>query len=398
MVKWERILGLALAIFFVLALLTTDAVAVSTEECKVCHSDKYQKWSTSVHSQKIECEACHQLLSGSYTEHMKEPSEYSPEVNLSARSCANCHSEIFDEWDEYSDGHFDTESMASHSEPVIGLEPRLLDAGRSCVSCKSTDGAILNLMESDVYELAEEEVPEPQNVEEWTIACVACHEPHTTDLRVEDSTQLCSNCHNSEGATADGFTTVARHTQWEMYSSSSYATGNHPGNVGCVDCHMVIVPENKSTQTMGTFGHSFDPDVNLLANSEPTNGCYECHGEALPALVEAKQGVISTRLETLDELQTKAENALESINGTSEYEAQLKNYNNAIFYISSVQNDGSLGIHNGERARNELDMAEELFNAMITSEEMEDKKAPGPGILATISVILMLAHTFKKKE
>lgn len=398
MVKWERILRLALAVFFILTLVATDAFAVDVEECKTCHLETYQKWDTSKHSQSMQCEACHPLTSGSYNEHIANPSGYSPEVDFSASSCANCHDSIFDEWNEYDNAHFDPDNTASHSEPVIGLEPRLLDAGGSCVSCKSTDGAILNLVESNIYELAEEKMPEPENVEEWRITCVACHEPHTSDLRVEDSTQLCSNCHNSEGASADGVTIVARHTQWEMYRDSPYATGMHPGNISCIDCHMAMAPGNQSTQKTEVFGHSFDPDMELLASSKSTNGCYECHGEALPALIEAKQGVISTRIENLNGLQVKAAEALESINGTAEYEAQRENYNNALFYISSIQNDGSMGIHNGERARNELDRAEELFSSVIASENTGESKVPGFGIMTSISIIATLAYLINRRE
>jgi predicted CXXCH cytochrome family protein len=366
-------------------------MAMDVDECKTCHADSYDKWKGSDHSQKIECQNCHMLAEDNFAKHITNPSLFTPTINYSAESCGNCHTGIFDEWNEYNMGYFNYETMASHSEPVIELEPHLLTSEKSCISCKSTNGAIFNLMEAEIYNLNEEEVPKPEDVQEWRITCVACHEPHTTLLRVEDSTQLCSNCHNSQGAVPDGYTTVARHTQWEMYSNSSYASDTHPGNIGCVDCHVVTIPENKSIMQVETFGHSFTPDIELLSSSESSNGCYECHGESLPSLSGAKQGVISSRLGNLERLQIESINALESINGTNEYDIQRKNYNNALFYISSVQNDGSLGIHNGERARNELDIAGEMFNEIIAANNSEDKKSPGFGFFITISVLLVLA-------
>ncbi|WP_406659740.1 ammonia-forming cytochrome c nitrite reductase subunit c552 [Methanolobus sp. ZRKC3] len=375
---------------------TAGAVEVSVQDCKTCHLDMYQKWDESAHSQKIECATCHSLVNGDYNDHIADPSKSVPEVDLSADSCGNCHVDIFDEWNEYGEGTFDVTIMASHSEPVIGVEPRLLEAGRSCVSCKSTDGGIFNIEEAGIYEFAEEELPEPEDVEEWRITCVACHEPHSTLLRMEDATLLCSNCHNSEGAVPDGETTIARHTQWEMYNDSVYSSGKHPGDIGCVDCHMAELPENESIQRNAVSGHSFKINTTVLSSPEAMNGCYECHGESLPALVEAKQEGISARLENLEQLQAEATRALESLNGTVEYEVQQGNYNNALFYISSVRNDGSLGIHNGESARNELNTAEGLFTEVIES-EAKDEKAPGFEILTTLGILLSTYYLIKKE-
>ncbi|WP_167880993.1 ammonia-forming cytochrome c nitrite reductase subunit c552 [Methanococcoides sp. AM1] len=364
-------------------------------DCSDCHQKSSYELGSSPHDFGLAgCGLCHTPPESGFEDHISNPSDAVPESNLSSELCGDCHVAIFGEWDEFSDDDFDMKAMASHSEPTEIAEPYVLHSDVSCVVCKSTDGAILNLEEADVYMLNEEAAHDLE-VTEWAIACVACHDPHEGFLRVEDSTLLCSNCHNTEGVVADGNTPVVRHSQWEMVSTSGYVDGTHPTVIGCVDCHMSMVPLDGEVTT----GHDFDFDAVALSDSNASNGCYVCHQDSLSSLVEENQGSISQRISDLNSLKEDANIALESVNGTDAYAPQLANYNNGLFYLTEVENDGSLGIHNMVRTRDDLDMAEDNFNLVIekssgTSDDAD--KIPTLGGLVVVMIFATVAFLIKR--
>ncbi|WP_440952507.1 cytochrome c3 family protein [Methanococcoides sp. FTZ1] len=284
-------------------------------DCNDCHQESSYYLGASPHDSTLEgCVMCHTPPVDGFGSHLLDPSGSMPDINLSSALCGDCHVVVFDEWDEFEDPDFDMESMVSHSEPTEIAEPDVLHSDVSCVVCKSTDGAILNLEEPETYMLNEEDVHDIE-VTEWAIACVACHDPHEAALRVEDSSLLCSNCHNTEGIVADGNTSAVRHAQWEMISTSGYFDGTHPIVIGCVDCHMAIIPSDGEMTT----GHDFDFNAVALSDTDSVNGCYSCHLGSLPSSVELKQEKVSIRLSELNSLKEEANAALETINGTDEY-------------------------------------------------------------------------------
>ncbi|MGM0770652.1 MAG: ammonia-forming cytochrome c nitrite reductase subunit c552 [Halobacteriota archaeon] len=360
-------------------------IAADFDNCEKCHQESYDQWSFSAHGNG-DCGICHTPAEAGFEGHIAEPSASVPTANLSSEVCADCHATIFAEWNEFDAEGFDMETMASHSEPTEIAEPYVLHSGTSCVVCKSTDGGILNLKEAEVYMLNEEEAHDIE-VTEWTISCVACHDPHAGGLWLEDSTLLCGNCHNTEGVVADGTVDVVRHAQWEMVSSSVYADGTHP-EIGCVDCHMAIVPSDGGMTT----GHDFNFDAVALSDPDSSNGCYMCHQDELASLIEEKQEPISHRLSELNSLKEEANVALEGINGTESFGSQLANYNNGLFYLTEVENDGSLGIHNMLLARSDLDIAEDYFNLVIEgSSAVEEPADKVPGISGPIVVLIIAA-------
>lgn len=376
----------------VLILFTTVCIAVDFDDCGACHQE-YDLWISSPHDSGLgDCELCHTPPATGFEGHISNPSESTPDVNLSSELCGDCHVAIFGEWNEFADTGFDMGSMASHSEPTEIAEPYVLHSDVSCVVCKSTDGAILNLEEPETYML-NEEAAHGVEVTEWAIACVACHDPHEATLRVEDSTLLCSNCHNTEGIVADGKTSVVRHAQWEMVSTSGYVDGTHPAVIGCVDCHMSVIPSDGEVTT----GHDFDFDAMALSDPASSNGCYACHLDSLPSLIEEEQDTVSQRLSDMNSLKEEASVALESVNGTDAYEPQLANYNNGLFYLTEVENEGSLGIHNMIRAQSDLDMAEEYFNLVIEEAAAEPaEQVPAIGGLFVVMIIATVAFLIKR--
>ncbi|SET05874.1 Cytochrome c552 [Methanococcoides vulcani] len=376
----------------VLLLFTTVCIAVDFDDCADCHQEYYDMWSSSAHG-IADCEICHTPAGSGFEGHISNPSDSVPTADLSSEVCGDCHVAIFDDWNEFAGEEFDMEAMASHSEPTEIAEPFVLHSDTSCIVCKSTDGALLNLEEADVYML-NEEAAHDLNVTEWAITCVACHDPHEGGIWLEDSTLLCGNCHNTEGVVADGETPVVRHAQWEMVSSSGYVDGTHPTVISCVDCHMSMVPLDGEVTT----GHDFDFDALALSDPEASNGCYMCHQDSLPSLIEEKQAPISQRLSDLNSLKEEANVALEIVNGTDAYGPQLANYNNGLFYLTEVENDGSLGIHNMVRTQSDLDMAEDYFNSIIEGSSGADDagQIPAPGGLVVVMIFATVACLIKR--
>ncbi|WP_091934363.1 ammonia-forming cytochrome c nitrite reductase subunit c552 [Methanolobus profundi] len=381
------------------------SVAGQPEECKSCHSGIYNAWNISVHAgseatiDPISCEVCHAPPSGGYDVHIGSPFGNVPEVNLSAEICGTCHRgdshPVIEEWDEFGKEGFDIDGAMSHSEPADVGEPFILEMDNSCVSCKSTDGAIPNLADEDVYGLNLDEVPEASDVSEWSITCVACHDPHSADYRIEDEVLLCGNCHNSQNVSPDGMTTSVLHPNWEMYNNSIYDNGVHPVNIGCSDCHMATREFNDTSGETAITGHTFDLEPELLFSPDSSNGCYDCHKEFFTPVLEAKQGIVAERLDDLETLKANASVSLERLNGTSEYNASLADYNNAIFYMEAVKGDGSYGIHNKERTYEYLDNSRILFNSVIGR-----KSAPSqPGFEAILAVAgTIAALTFIRRR
>jgi hypothetical protein len=422
----------------ILILFSTTSAAWQPETCKSCHLEIYEKWNASAHAESLKaaggsvlnieectkchlessiketwgredvetmvepvtCEVCHNPPAEGYDAHINEPSFYALEVTLSAEMCGNCHRDehhpIFEEWDEFNNTDFNITTMESHSEPTDIAEPYILDRDKSCVSCKSTDGAIPNLEDPDIFGLNLNEVPEPSEVSEWRITCVACHEPHSASYRIEDDVLLCGNCHNSEHAVPDGQTTRILHPQWEMYNGSIYNTGIHPIDIGCSDCHMAMQEFNDTTEEPAITGHTFDFKSEILFSPNATNGCYDCHQEVFIPVVEAKQKLIARRINDLEATRINASESLEELNGTHTYDAALADYNNAVFYLEAVKADGSHGIHNTERASEYLDNSGELFDSVV--ERQAAISEPGFELILAVIGLLAALWTMKKRK
>ncbi|KXB00302.1 hypothetical protein AKJ40_01565, partial [candidate division MSBL1 archaeon SCGC-AAA259M10] len=267
-----------------------------------------------------------------------------PEVNLSAELCGNCHTDshhpTIDEWNEYESEDFDSETEASHSEPTESYAK-----SEGCVACKSTDGAIKNLEKSGVFNLNEEELPSPDVVKEWRITCVACHEPHAAELRVEDESKLCGNCHNSEmeKLEPDGETTTVHHSQWGMYKDSDWTTGRGHPQLGCPNCHMATRSIDEEAGIPANTGHTFDVNAELLGSEYLTGEvkCENCHQD-LATTIEEKQAIVEEKISSIESLKEEATSAIKAENNSE----LVSTYNNGLFYLSFVEHDASTGIHN----------------------------------------------------
>lgn len=217
-------IGLCFAIpLGVIASATVHAQSTSGEqegdECADCHEITQNHWQESAHGQAFsdpeyqmawreqgspdECLACHTTgfdpAAGSYeadsvacaTCHNPEPAEHPQDImptDISSRLCGSCHLESHDDWQQ--SGH------------------------------------------------AQED-----------LACVRCHNAHTTDLRAGAVQELCQSCHND--------TT-------HYYNNTTHAEAG----LLCSDCHLRVA-DSKPGEGHAKRSHTFMVDLQTCA------GCHE---------------------------------------------------------------------------------------------------------------------------
>lgn len=97
------------------------------------------------------------------------------------------------------------------------------------------------------------------------IGCPACHAVHSdeyddspVDLRAENATQLCAQCHVG-----------SRHTTYNIW----YGGAHHLAGVECTDCHGYDLTNRSDTST-DFLNHTFHVDPEI-ACGQPDNGCHE---------------------------------------------------------------------------------------------------------------------------
>jgi hypothetical protein len=190
-----------------------------SDECIGCHEGLRGHWEESSHAQAFdnpafqadwkdkgeprECLACHtsgydpatgtyfaegvDCLACHYPIVANHPDEYMP-TDVSSRACGTCHVDTFSEWHE-----------STHAQEDM--------------------------------------------------ACGQCHNPHTADLRVDNTQVLCESCHQEE--------------------SQHYAfTGHASEGLLCTDCHL-SVDDSPPGEGHGSRHHTFNVDLHTC------NGCHE---------------------------------------------------------------------------------------------------------------------------
>lgn len=158
-------------------------------------------------------------------------------------------------------------------------------------------------------------------------------------------------------------------------------------------------------------GHNFNFDPALLSDPEAINRCAGCHeANNLTTLVAKRQANVSQKLKTLEQLKENAGSELEAVNGTEAYPEIKKDYDTAVFHISYVEKDGSLGVHNREQAFLHLETAEfllknvtEAAGAAGTGDVEEpggtaDEEGPGFGTEGAVAAVLGTLYLIKRKK
>ncbi|MFB6267259.1 MAG: cytochrome c3 family protein [Halodesulfurarchaeum sp.] len=377
-----------------------------TETCKTCHEETAQQFQNSIHSEEtdthanVECTACHQAPEDTWFMHFREGphGNQNPGVSMAPENtCAQsgCHGYAnkkvipdgkdsgvthvnkwhpeYGEWNETEDPGWNS-SMVSHSKPMPSY-------GRECTECHGThEGVFANIEKAPgVYEYAHDAQPNPENVTEWRITCVVCHEPHSVTAEdplrgnFEDGSKLCAQCHNAElgSKLQAGNHTEVHHSMWEMYSRSKFynGSGSHM-ELECYSCHMPFQarpPGNFST-TEGIArhtGHSFEVNTTALMSdrlqpwTDNYKQCSSCH-QSLEATIEAQRSVVQHQLDVASSLRMEANQTVHQY-GLTNNTAIMDTLQQGTFWLNFVEAAGT-GLHNPEMATQRLTGAIQKFD------------------------------------
>lgn len=102
---------------------------------------------------------------------------------------------------------------------------------------------------------------------EGELACVRCHNPHNTQLKVGNMRDLCTSCHNQEG---------------HFYSY----TGHAQQGLQCTDCHLRVT-DTPMGEGHGQRLHTFSVDLET---------CNQCHGEEMHFAVPGEESTETTQM------------------------------------------------------------------------------------------------------
>lgn len=187
--------------------------------------------------------------------------------NLSAKECATCHQEFYDEWQT-------TIHSKAWVEPYFQTDWKFDGSQHSCRLChtpldRQQPEKVLGYRDTDKWDPIVEVNPDfDRKLQHEGVTCAACHfregkivgvlgntdAPHPV-MKIEDPNQVCVRCHIVDGDKWDTFFrfppcgTVA-----EIESSKSQAvnknvnikglSGEHlisnSSSLGCVECHMPL--------------------------------------------------------------------------------------------------------------------------------------------------------------
>lgn len=350
----------------------------SAEECRTCHSEKYEEWRDTGHFEAldslkqigraddsaclschtvgfdaggfkslretpmfagVQCESCH----GSGVNHAGRVEFIS--LSYSSEVCAPCHawelSPIYQEWKESGHGTAVTERT---SLPFFRDE---------CLSCHSAE-----------YILAQPgEKPGKLEVTSG-VTCVACHDPHSetgneAQLRYPES-ELCIQCHMNNASAPNDKNEPYPHphqTQGNIYlgeggyplsavSNSAHSNAEEFPKA-CLECHQSEAQVNPEVPHMYVT-HTFEPNI--------PSACVRCHGDTVIEQLANTQNEIQERLDNLSGFFD--EDSPSFIDPDALSGEDFFKYQKARFNFDMVRADGSLGVHNGRYTRALLDAAE----------------------------------------
>jgi len=234
---WRCFVGICFAIplgFLAVAVAEAGSPLQETDqgECQDCHQIIQTHWEESAHGQAVTDLVFRQAW----------------EEQGSPEDCLRCHTTGFDPatggWEQdgvsCSTCHYPISS--NHPETVMPTDI----SSRMCGKCHV-----------DTY--AEWETSTHGQEE---LACVRCHNPHTTDLKKADAQEVCQACHNEE-------------THFYNY------TGHAEEGLLCADCHL-RVSDAQMGEGHGQRRHTFVVDIVTCTSCHGDNLHYPTGNESLP--------------------------------------------------------------------------------------------------------------------
>jgi predicted CXXCH cytochrome family protein len=375
-----------------------DEGYVGAEACKPCHSKIYESWTDTRHSLErgsdechttgrypdgspilkgIQCEMCH--TAGA--EHVKSADPEDILINWSANLCGRCHrTSHHPQWDEWEESGHAKSLRADH-----GLAAR----DSKCTECHVSQAIVSRFKGKEMGVDAD---PEP-------VDCQTCHDPHGSPNELQlrfPAKELCSKCHNTEGAEVGG---KEFHPQSEMFSGSIM----HEFGISCYDCHRYVKVYESEIYPEIT-GHSFEPRREQCV----TSGCHpEKDVNWAKNAVRLEQAEIITMLEEAEEEIGTVDSVLlkmyPSFDGSKESIGDappgilegVDKYEQAKFNYEFVKRDRSLGVHNRKKAEHMLEEVEpltegalELIRKSVLEGGGTDAGAGAKGICGPTSLLL----------
>jgi len=266
---------------------------VGSDNCQFCHSDKHEAWKGSKHANAanpgssnpawtkdgIGCEACHGPGEG----HVSGMGDASKIVSSKeADICGQCHSGVLSPENNWIEGYRPGMQLSSmEGVQLISIDPdktppepgpnqrlsynmwmasrhsksisRVIDNSQAtpdCYSCHSAEGFAAR-REDKTVDIAEKE-------DFHSLTCVACHNPHGSDIAsqlVMEPEELCSSCHSQRAVLQGKGAKGIEHTR------------NFHSAVECASCHMT-----ESNHLMRILRPD-DPDI----PESRADTCTACH-------------------------------------------------------------------------------------------------------------------------
>jgi hypothetical protein len=257
----------------------------------------------------IQCESCH----GPVTSHANGSAllQTKPASFYDAQTCGVCHDRAakHDRYQLYM--------QAGHSNRALALEE---GTSTNCGRCHSAQGFVAWSASGFNPATNLATAPDLAGIEPQT--CIACHDPHTTKLRVDESApiattsgftvwgagagQLCVVCHSNRRGLRNDAATVSASGWYQLphgsaqsdlffgqnafffgplTDGSTMSVHAYVVNGTCAGCHMEPELASEALTIAGTYGAK--PQVTNHSFKVNSNICGECHeGASLAALQE----------------------------------------------------------------------------------------------------------------
>lgn len=202
------------------------------EDCQSCHGEIYEEWTESMHGQ-----AASDLVFQRAWKREGSPPE-----------CLHCHTTGFD----LENGTWEEDGVACsvcHAPEVANHPEEIMPTDASSDACGDCHEDTYADWQTSIHGGEE-------------LACINCHNPHTTDLKVASSQELCQTCHNEES---------------HFYNLTAHADEG----LVCTDCHLRVADAPMLGEGHSQRKHTFE--VDLLS-------CTQCHGDEMHYPVQDAMG------------------------------------------------------------------------------------------------------------
>ena len=218
---------------------------LSAKECATCHQDFYDEWQTTIHSK-------------AWTEPYFQTDW---KFDGSQHSCRLCHTPLERQQPQKVLGYRDTDKWDPITEDNPDFDPKLQHEGVTCAACHYRDGKIVGVLGNTNTPHPVKKIDDPNQV------CVRCHivegnkwdtffrfppcgtvaeiESSSSQLPTEDDLRLLSQFEPTTLSNKDNQNNTLPYlrelTDVTIKGESGERVISDTSSLGCVDCHMPMV-------------------------------------------------------------------------------------------------------------------------------------------------------------